>query len=85
MQRFDSSLPVSGDDHAVTMYALRHTSITRQLMRGVPISVVAGTHDTSETMIRKHYAAYIADHTDALSRQALPSRTRDNNVVALKH
>jgi len=85
VQRFDSSLPVSGDEDAITIYAMRHTSITRQLMRGVPVSVVAATHDTSEPMIRKHYAAFISDHTDALSRQALPSRTRESNVVSLKH
>jgi integrase len=33
-------------EQPVTMYALRHYSITRQLLNGVPESVVADAHDT---------------------------------------
>ena len=35
------------DPDTVTPYALRHSSITRQLLRGVPIRIVAATHNTS--------------------------------------
>jgi integrase len=59
----------------VTMYALRHTSIVRQLMAGLPTAVVARLHDTSAAMIEKHYSAFIADVSDALARATLPKPT----------
>jgi integrase len=59
------------DPEVVTSYALRHSSITRQLLRGVPIRVVAHAHDTSVPMIEKSYSATIGDHSDALHRAAL--------------
>jgi integrase len=59
------------DVSIVTSYALRHSSITRQLLRGVPIRVVAHAHDTSVPMIEKSYSATIGDHSDALHRAAL--------------
>lgn len=55
----------------VTMYALRHTSIVRQLLAGVPIRVVAALHDTSVQMIERNYSEHIADHADDLARPAL--------------
>jgi integrase len=55
----------------ITTYSLRHSSICRALLKGVPTSVVARTHDTSTDEIEAHYAAYIADFSDALSRKAL--------------
>jgi integrase len=60
------------DPAVVTPYALRHSSITRQLLASVPVPVVADLHDTSPQMITAHYAACITDHSDALSRRALP-------------
>jgi integrase len=56
----------------VTMYALRHTSIVRQLLANVPVRVVAALHDTSVVMIERNYSKYIADHADELVRAALP-------------
>ena len=56
---------------AVTIYALRHSSVVRQLLGGVPIRVVATTHDTSVAMIEKTYSRYITDHSDLLSRAAM--------------
>jgi hypothetical protein len=53
------------------MYALRHSSIVRGLLRGVPIRVVAVTHDTSVVMIERTYSRHIIDHADALMRGAL--------------
>jgi integrase len=58
-------------DAKVTMYALRHTSIVRQLLAGVPIRVVASLHDTSVKMIEQNYSEHIADHADDLARPAL--------------
>jgi len=55
----------------VTTYALRHTSITRALLAGVPIRVVAANHDTSVAMIEKTYARFISDHSEALTRAAM--------------
>jgi hypothetical protein len=54
-----------------SIYALRHTSIVRQLLGNVPIRVVAVNHDTSVDMIEKHYSRYINDHADALVRRTL--------------
>jgi integrase len=59
------------DPEVVTPYALRHTSITRQLLAGIPIRVVASTHDTSVAMIEKTYSKYISNHSDALTRGTL--------------
>jgi hypothetical protein len=55
----------------ITSYALRHSSIVRALLGGVPVAVVAQQHDTSMREIEAHYAAYILDHSDSLSRRAL--------------
>jgi hypothetical protein len=56
----------------VTMYALRHTSIVRQLLAGVPTRVVAALHDTSVVMVEKNYSRYIGDHVDDIVRATLP-------------
>jgi integrase len=60
------------DPDVYGLYAFRHTSITRMLLNGVHTSIVAKTHDTSEAMIRKHYAASILDFTDEITRKTLP-------------
>jgi integrase len=68
-----------------TMTALRHSSITRALLRGVPTRVVAATHDTSVPMIEKTYSAFIADFADALTRAALlEDAPPAENVVPLR-
>jgi integrase len=59
------------DPGEVTMYALRHSSIVRQLLAGVPVRIVAAGHDTSVTMIERNYSRYITDHADALVRGAM--------------
>jgi integrase len=70
----------------ITSYALRHSSIVRALLGGVPVAVVAQQHDTSVREIEAHYAAYILDHSDSLSRRALLNtavpRMADNVVTA---
>ena len=59
------------DPAEVTIYALRHSSIVRQLLAGVPVRIVAAGHDTSVVMIERTYSRYIGDHSDALARGAL--------------
>lgn len=57
-----------------TPYALRHSSIVRQLLKGVPTRVVAAHHDTSVAMIERNYSRYIlGDPTEALTRATLLS------------
>ena len=50
---------------------LRHSSVVRQLIAGVPIRVVAVNHDTSIAMLEKTYSRYIGDHSNDLVRQNL--------------
>ena len=74
------------DPDVITSYALRHSSICRALLNGVPVSVVAKLHDTSSREIEAHYAAYILDVAgDVLSRKGLlrPEAPTADNVVTL--
>src|SRR5262249_3985894 len=59
------------DPDEVTAYALRHTAVSRMLLRGVPVTVVADLTDTSEREIRKHYAKLISHHADEIARKGL--------------
>ena len=61
----------TGADPDATMYALRHSSIVRMLLKNVPIKLVASLHNTSTKMVEKHYAKYITEHSDDVSRHAL--------------
>jgi integrase len=82
VERFDPELAKNGKDGAnVTIYALRHTHITRQLKANVPIRVVASAHDTSTGQIERHYSKLIANHTDELTRATLLDF--GSNVTAL--
>jgi integrase len=73
------------DPAEVTMYALRHSSIVRMLVRNVPIRLVASLHNTSVTMIEKHYSRHITEHSDDISRAGLlhSEPPMGENVVAL--
>jgi integrase len=61
------------DPEEVTIYALRHSSIVRQIKANVPIRIVAVSHDTSVGMIERHYSAVIADFADEATRGAMLS------------
>jgi integrase len=61
------------DPGEVTIYALRHSSIVRQIKANVPIRIVAVSHDTSVAMIERHYSAEIADFADEATRGAMLS------------
>ena len=57
---------------AVTIYALRHSSITRSLKANKQsIKLIADLHSTSVAMIEKFYASHIVHHADALARDGL--------------
>jgi len=73
------------DPDEVTMYALRHSSIVRQILAGVPIRVVAVNHDTSIAMLERTYSRHIGDHSDALARVGLLDTTEatESKVVPL--
>src|SRR5262245_24280009 len=73
------------DPDETTPYALRHSCISRSLLRGVPVTLVADATDTSEKEIRRHYAKLISDHSGEIMRRALldVSQPPAANVVAL--
>jgi integrase len=58
-------------------YSLRHSSIVRGLRSGVPVRIVAALHDTSSSMIERHYAAFILDAADELARRAIVPLTSE--------
>jgi integrase len=62
---------IGQDAGKVTFYALRHSSIVRQLLAGTPVRIVATAHDTSVAMIERTYSRFIADHADALLRAGM--------------
>lgn len=70
-ERFRTAIKHLGLDPDATPYALRHSSIVRMLLNGVPVRVVASHHDTSVEMIEKHYSRYITEVSDALTRRTL--------------
>ena len=74
------------DPTNVTFYALRHSSIVRELLAHIPVRVVAAKHDTSVAMIERTYSKHISDHTDALTCRALLDLAADHGpkVVALR-
>jgi integrase len=85
-ERFRVATKQLGLDPDATPYALRHSSIVRMLLNGVPVRVVASHHDTSVEMIEKHYSRYITDVSDILTRRTLldfGARAAADNVVSI--
>jgi len=58
-------------DASVVPYALRHSSIVRGIRAGLPIRLVAALHDTSVSMIERHYGRWIADGLEELAAKAV--------------
>jgi integrase len=73
------------DPSEVTLNALRHSSIVRDLLSNVPVRIVATKHDSSIPIIERNYSKYIADHADLLSRRAMldPTTPSGDNVISL--
>jgi integrase len=67
---WDAALAAAKMPEGLVPYCLRHSSIVRQLRAGLPVSLVARVHDTSEAMIQKHYGAFIIDVSEELLRKA---------------
>jgi integrase len=63
------TVALAGIPADTVMYALRHSSIVRDLKQNLPVRVVAAVHDTSVEMIEKHYAAFIIDMTEDMVRK----------------
>ena len=82
---FAEAAKAAGLPDGATIYCLRHTAITRALLAGVPVRLVASSFDTSVAMIERTYSKFIADHGDAQMRRALfdADAPADGNVVAL--
>lgn len=81
----DQIVKAIGCDADVSMYALRHSSIVRRLLAHMPVALVVAMHDTSEKMIRQHYAKHITEHADDHARIRLlqDEVPVGENVVAL--
>ena len=73
------------DPTVVTLYSLRHSSIVRALLAGVPTRVVAAQHDTSVPMLERTYSQHILDHSDSVARRGLLDLSGSaGNVVSVR-
>lgn len=81
---FAAAAKAAGLPNAIP-YALRHSSIVRGIRAGLPIRLVAASHDTSVAMIERHYARWIVEGLEELTRKAIVPmfEARDDNVVPL--
>ena len=52
-------------------YALRHSSIVRGIRANLPIRLVAAVHDTSVTMIERHYSRWITEGLEEVAARAV--------------
>jgi integrase len=89
---FRRAVEMAGLEPGTTLYSLRHASIVRQLLRGLPARLVASLHDTSIAQIEASYSKFISDHTDAdvLARATLletstRSGTSQSKIIPLAH
>jgi integrase len=83
---FEAAVARAGHDPSVTIYALRHSSIVRQILSGTPLRVIAVAHDTSTKQIEATYSVHISDHADAVLRKGLLDVAQPvaaDNVVTL--
>jgi integrase len=55
----------------VIPYALRHSSIVRGIRANLPIRLVAALHDTSVTMIERHYSRWITEGLEEFAAKAI--------------
>lgn len=70
-RQWKETLRRAGLPEAIEPYRLRDASIIRGLREGLPLELVARLHDTSEGMIRKHYAIHIDDALSEMARRAV--------------
>ena len=76
----------AGLDPETTLYALRHSYITRALKAGVPVKAVADQCGTSIAMIQRYYAKFIPSDLAEYAKRAAPKLRTDagQKVVALR-
>jgi integrase len=55
----------------VIPYSLRHSSIVRGIRANLPIRLVAALHDTSVTMIERHYSRWITEGLEEIAARAV--------------
>ncbi len=55
----------------VIAYSLRHSSIVRGIRVGLPIRLVAASHDTGVQSIERHYSRWITDGLEELTVRAI--------------
>ena len=71
------------DEKEVTLYALRHSSIVRHLLKATSSpKMIADAHDTSITMLARHYSRYLINHGDEQLRAALLVREPQLAIAA---
>ena len=68
---FPAAAKAAGLPAGATLYCLRHTAVTRALLAGVPVRLVASSFDTSVAMLEKTYSKNISSHGDDLMRRAV--------------
>jgi integrase len=68
---FIKAVAVAGLPDGATIYALRHTAITKTLLAGVPVRLVASSFDTSVNMLERTYSKNISSHGDELMRRVV--------------
>jgi integrase len=67
-------------------YCLRHSSIVRGLRANLPVRHVASLHDTSASMVERHYSAFIVSALDELAASvavSVANELPEANVVPL--
>jgi integrase len=82
---FQKALAAAGLPKTVP-YSMRHSSVVRNLQRGVPPAIVAAAHDTSVAMMRLTYAKFLVDHSEEMIRAVQIDLTAPgdaSNVVPL--
>jgi integrase len=85
---FASAAAAANLPKTATAYALRHSFITRSLLKGIPVRLVAASVDSPTTMIEATYSKHIARPGADLMRGALidfdAPALHDPNVVPIR-
>jgi site-specific recombinase XerD len=81
-RRVADAVKKAGLDPATTLYAVRHSYISRALKAGVPAKAVADQTGSSLAMIQRYYAKFIPSDLAKYAQKAAPKlRTDDEQKV----
>jgi integrase len=79
---------IGEDPDTVTLYALRHSSIVRMLLKNIPIRLIAALHNTSVAVIERVYSRHITEgHSEDITRTGLlaePTPAADNLIALVR-